>query len=109
MAYYNAPKFENPKVGDLRVWWIPQVGAKIPTFRTPVKNLREAKLLLEVLANYDLYQLDNKIKPDFANVGGLEVYDNNVDGDGNTGWCSWYDENGNDEDDYDMDGNLKKD
>ncbi|MBK7380618.1 MAG: hypothetical protein IPJ03_16805 [Ignavibacteriales bacterium] len=32
-------------------------------------------MTLDCLAQYDLYQLKNKIKPDFCNAGGLEVYE----------------------------------
>jgi hypothetical protein len=72
---------ENKK---LRVWWIPQV--PMNPFHHAVKNIEEAKLLLDALAEYDLFQLENHIKPDFCNVGGLEVFE------GEDGWCEWYDE-----------------
>ena len=58
----------------LRVWWIPQVGIK-NTFYVPVESAEEGKKLLDVLACYDLFQLNNNIKPDFCNMGGLQVYD----------------------------------
>lgn len=61
-----------PKEGDLRVWWVPQVPMK--AFRVPVRTLREAKLLLETLGDYDIFQFDNNVKPDFSNAGGLEVF-----------------------------------
>lgn len=77
----------DPKEGDLRVWWIPQVPMK--PFIVPVSNLREAKLLLATLANYDLFQLENNIKPDYSNVGGLSVFE---DGE----WCDWANFDGRD-------------
>jgi hypothetical protein len=67
----------------LRVWWIPQVPMK--AFRVDVKTIDEAKLLLRALAQYDLFQLENNIKPDYANAGGLETFQ---DGD----WCEWCDD-----------------
>lgn len=67
----------------LRVWWIPQVPMK--AFRVDVKTIEEAKLLLRTLAQYDLFQYENNIKPDYANAGGLETFE---DGD----WCEWCDE-----------------
>lgn len=76
--------------GDLRVWWIPQVPMK--AFHVPVKSIDEAKLVLDTLTRYDLFQLENNIKPDFCNAGGLVVFE---DGD----WCDWYDEDGNGIDD----------
>jgi len=83
------------KQGQLQVWWIPQVPMSNP-FTVDVKNIDEAKLLLDALANYDLYQFENKIKPDYCNVGGLRTWDENSDGENNAGWIEWMDENGND-------------
>lgn len=64
------------------VWWIPQVPMK--PFHVDVKTLDEAKLLLNALAQYDLFQLENNIKPDYSNAGGLEMYDE-AEGD----WFEW--------------------
>lgn len=69
-----------PKDGDLQVWWIPQVPMK--AFLVPVKNIDEAVLLLNTLALYDLFQLHNNIKPDYSNVGGLNMFE---DGE----WMEW--------------------
>ena len=74
--------------GQLRVWWIPQVPMKTP-FKVFVKTIEEAILLLNTLANYDLYQLKHKIKPDYSNAGGLEVFENGE-------WNEYYDEQGRD-------------
>ena len=86
----------SPKNGYLRVWWIPQLGASIPTFYWPVNDIQTAKTLLDCLAQYDLYQLKNRIKPDFSNTGGLEIYEEDSDGDGNPGWVDWMDADGDD-------------
>lgn len=59
----------------MKVWWIPQVPGK--SFDVPVETLEEASFLLDVLAAYDLFQYENRIKPDFANAGGLVVWDEN--------------------------------
>ena len=75
----------NYKNGDLRIWWIPQV--PMNGFRVSVSNIREAKLILNTLALYDIFQLENNIKPDYCNVGGLEVYE---DGE----WLEWEDDIG---------------
>jgi hypothetical protein len=75
-----------PKPGDLRVWWIPQV--PMSPFRVDVPDLRAAKLVLDTLAKYDLFQLEHRIKPDFCNAGGLECFSQ----DGDDEWCDWYDE-----------------
>lgn len=72
----------------LRVWWIPQVPMK-DAFHVPVGSPEEAIKIIETLANYDLFQLKHNIKPDYTNVGGLDVFE---DGE----WVEWYDEHGND-------------
>lgn len=70
------------KIGDLEVWWIPQV--PMHAFRVPVASVNEALKLLKVLAEYDLFQLHNRIKPDYANAGGLEIWTDD-------GWEEWDD------------------
>lgn len=81
-------KTEDPKI-KLRVWWIPQVPMK--AFRVDVNTIEEAKLLLHTLAQYDIFQYENNVKPDFANAGGLEVFDEE-----NGEWCEWCDDGGED-------------
>lgn len=71
---------------QLKIYWIPQVPMK--SFDIPVRNLREGKLLLDVLADYDAFQFENNIKPDYSNTGGLMVLAD--DGE----WEDWYDDNG---------------
>ena len=66
--------------GNLRVWWIPQLPMK--SFYVPVDNAKDAVFILHTLGRYDQFQLDNNIKPDYSNVGGLEVFE---DGE----WCEW--------------------
>lgn len=41
---------------------------------------------MDVLADYDQFQFENRIKPDYCNMGGLLM----VDDDGE--WVDWYDE-----------------
>lgn len=72
-----------PRNGDLKVWWIPQIPGR--PFERPVRNLQEAKLLVETLADYDAFQFKNNIKPDYCNAGGLMVYMGDE-------WSDWYDE-----------------
>lgn len=71
------------KAGDLRVWWIPQIPMK--AFVVPVTDIDQAKFLLGVLANYDLFQFENRVKGDYCNAGGLSVFE---DGE----WVDWCDE-----------------
>lgn len=68
----------------LRVWWIPQVGIE-ETFYIPVNTPEEGKKILDLLAAYDAFQLQNRVKPDYTNVGGLEIYDDEYDE-----WNDWY-------------------
>lgn len=75
------------KLGDLRVWHIPQVPGK--PFHAVVTTVDEAKLVLNILARYDLFQLTHNIKPDYCNAQGLEVV---VQLDEGLGWCEWCDE-----------------
>lgn len=74
-------KTSEPKEGDLQVWWIPQVPMK--PFFYDVRSVEEAAVICDVLAKYDLFQYENRVKPDYANAGGLNVFE---DGE----WCSWY-------------------
>lgn len=74
----------------MQVWWIPQIPGE--PFVVPVKTLEEANLLLDTLAAYDAFQFENRIKPDYSSIGGLRVWDENCDGEGNPGWSDWYDE-----------------
>ncbi len=77
------------KAGDLQVWWIPQVPMK--AFHVAVKSLAEGVVVMDALANYDLFQFENNIKPDYANMGGINVWSDDT-GEGEPGWESWCDE-----------------
>ena len=82
--------------GALRVWWIPQVGMDGEPFRVDVANTDEAIKIMDVLGKYDAYQFENNIKPDYCNVGGLEVFE---DGE----WIDWESDDGDTIDDIRMD------
>lgn len=71
-----------PKEGDIKIWWVPQIPGK--PFEVSVPSLVAGKFLLTLLAEYDLFQLEQKVKPDYSNAGGLCQYKN---GD----WEDWYD------------------
>jgi hypothetical protein len=55
---------------EIRVWWIPQL--PMEPFHYPVPDVDSARLLVNALAQYDLFQLEHNIKPDFSNAGGAE-------------------------------------
>lgn len=76
----------------MRVWWIPQVGAGSEPFYIPVRTVEEAVKIMDILGAYDAYQLQNNIKPDYCNTGGLEIYNQETEE-----YEDWYMET---EDDY---------
>jgi hypothetical protein len=73
-----------PQKGDLKVWWIPQVPGK--AFEVPVASVEQGKFLTDALANYDLFQLEYHIKPDYCNAGGILRFDPADKGDDCDGW-----------------------
>jgi hypothetical protein len=95
------PKAPAPKhrEGDLKVWWIPQVPMK--AFEVMVPSLVTAKVLLDALADYDLFQFENNIKPDYANTGGLIIFE---DGE----WNDWYSADGDQIDDLKLEYLVKQ-
>ena len=81
----------------MRVWWCPQVGVVKEHFYIPVESAEEAKKIMDVLAYYDCYQMNQNIKGDYCNTGGLEVWD-----DFDEDWCDWcYEDDDNYFDDLD--------
>lgn len=74
---------ENNK--KLRVVHFPQIPCN--GFKVEVNNLVEAKKIMDVLANYDLFQYENRIKPDYCNSTVLEEFNED-----NQEWYGWYDE-----------------
>lgn len=75
---------------ELRVWWIPQV--PMEEFTVPVSSVEEGVKIMKVLADYDIFQFKQNVKPDYCNAGGLERWTNDSDGEGTPGWEDWYDE-----------------
>lgn len=78
-----------PVVGDLRVFWIPQVPGE--PFYIDVGTVETGVMFMEILAKYDLFQFETRVKGDYSNAGGLEIYEENSDGKGNPGWNDWED------------------
>ena len=83
------------KIGDLQVWHIPQVPGEI--FTVDVSSLEEGAKVMNILADYDQFQFEKNIKPDYCNAQGIRRWCAD-DGDGKPGWEDWYD-NETDEDD----------
>jgi hypothetical protein len=67
----------------LRISHFPQVPCK--PFQVEVQSVEEAVRLMDILANYDQFQLDYNIKPDYCNATVLEMFENGE-------WVTWYDE-----------------
>lgn len=57
----------------LRVCHYPQIPMK--PFYVYVDSVEEAWKVANILANYDTFQYENNIKPDYSNMSGLEYYD----------------------------------
>lgn len=91
-----------PKAGDLAVWHIPQI--PMNPFWVPVSSPEEANKVLNILAEYDLFQLENHIKPDYSNAQGLDqyfVYTEKEHADKlPDGWETWYSDEGEELDEY---------
>jgi len=69
----------------LRVLHFPQI--QCDPFIIDVESLLEARLICNTLANYDLFQYEQNIKPDYANMTVVEEYDEEE-----KEWTSWMDE-----------------
>lgn len=80
------------------MWWIPQVPCT--PFYVLVRTVREAVLLLDVLADYDLFQYKNRIKPDYANTGGLEIWEADNPSKDGCCWSEWCSDEGMTIDEY---------
>jgi len=60
----------------LRVWHIPQVPMK--AFFVEVSSVEEGVRMMDALANYDIFQCENNIKPDYCNANGLQMWDESL-------------------------------
>lgn len=89
-----------PRENDLQVWFIPQLGG--PTFTHRITDPEEGAYLVDAIAEYDLYCARHGLRPDFANAGGVNRYENV---DGTLDWYSYYDDETGEEvkDLYDVD------
>ena len=57
----------------LRICHMPQIGTDI-IFYVPVNSVKEGKKMMDLLSCYDLFQLENRIKPDYSSMCGLEQW-----------------------------------
>lgn len=79
------PELQAPYVAtEYRIWWIPQIGMD-QIFYYSVASVGDGHNALNMLANYDIFQFENNVKPDYSNMGGLEgLYPD--------GWSGWHDD-----------------
>ena len=57
-----------------RVWWIPQVPGE-PFYSEELMSFAEARAIEHTLSRYDMFLLENRIRLDFSNTGGIEYWD----------------------------------
>lgn len=76
---------------SLKVWWIPQIPGS--SFEVEVETVAEGAKLMNTLADYDRFQFENGIKPDYCNTGGLSMLQG-------TEWVDWCDEKSGEDDPY---------
>lgn len=62
-------------MAKFQVWHIPQVPMK--AFVVEVDDVHEAFRLSGTLAMYDLFQYKNRVKPDYCNATGVNVWFDN--------------------------------
>lgn len=56
---------------EIKIWHVPQIPMK--AFEVTVTDLDTAVLICDTLAKYDIFQYENKIKPDYCNVNGIKI------------------------------------
>jgi hypothetical protein len=64
------PEAHATREAEFRVWWVPQI--PMDPFEFPVPSYAAGLMLAEALGKYDLFQLEHNVKPDYANVGGVQ-------------------------------------
>lgn len=72
----------------LRVWHCPQVTSG-DIFYVYISDIQEAWGVLNVLLDYDLFQLHHSIKPGYCNMNGLEIWEETEEC-----WVKWRNEDG---------------
>lgn len=79
-----------------RVWHIPQVPMK--AFKVECSSLEEAVKIKNALAVYDLFQYENRIKPDYCSASGIHMWDESltdqdlIDMELEDRWVDWFHE-----------------
>lgn len=75
----------------MRVYFIPEIANPQNIFCKEVSSVEEARIVLDTLADFNLFEIEQKIVPDIAgNMSGLQVWNENEQE-----WEEWEDEEGN--------------
>ncbi len=56
-----------------RVWYSPQI--PMPAFFYDTDSLDTARAVLDALGQFSAYEYNNGVKPDYADAGGIELWD----------------------------------
>ena len=56
-------------MSDFKVWYVPQVPMK--AFEVHVADLTTARILLDTLERFSLFEYEERVKPDYADAGGI--------------------------------------
>ena len=56
-----------------KVWYIPQI--PMEAFEYETDSLTVAQSILEAISQFSLFEFYNNVKPDYADAGGLVVWD----------------------------------
>ncbi|HBE9079129.1 superinfection exclusion protein [Serratia fonticola] len=83
-------------MSKFRVWHIPQIPGK--PFLVEVPTVEEGVRLMNALADYDQFQLDHNIKPDYSNMNGLQMWDESLPDIDK--WVDWYNDEYDDPREY---------
>ena len=70
------------KAGDLRIWYVPQV--PMNGYYEKVDSVAEGFRILDTIYKVALFEFENRVKPDYANAGGVARFED--DGDGGLDW-----------------------
>lgn len=71
-------------------------------FVVPVRDLYEARRVIDMLTRYDEFQLAHNIKPDYTNAGGLQTWDGDE-------WVDWESADGDTIDTIELHGDYEPD
>lgn len=69
MTFEDELRLANDDQTKFKVWHIPQIPMK--PFEVEVASYSEAEKVMNVLADYDLFQYENKVKGDYVNAQGI--------------------------------------